>query len=759
MSILFSSIIFVVTLVVIYINVELCYKKSKAVPEYMFYISILVIALLALTYMIHYSGEKSLWYDDMYQIKFSGGNQSLKEVLNNILTIDMQPPIFGVLAWLWLKIVPYGTMWVKLLSEIAVTLGIVILGLAGKLAYGKKVGVLCSLFATVYSTIYLDMAYSFRPYGFVFLFASLVLYTYILKISKPTYKTYILYGISVLFLAATYYIGAIICCILFIFDVIIIIKRKIKIYTLSTYFIPALFILPWVVASFNRVSNLVQNFWPEEPEITSINNAIKYLTSYNDYLYLLLIFSTIFIVISMLNRKVSFFAVVAMSIVYGIISIIFLYSKLRSSIWQNRYLLCTIPFLIFFTSYVLDKLFSYIKRKNKIKYYAIGVGTIFFLCAPQCIERVYGNVTSIFEPFAEAADILKEQDDIYSKTTLVYSSTVVGEGWNYYLTENYTLPEVNWCDNTNYKEYDILQYSTVYFFDVHVEVAAPDDLLEILQTNFTCEVLNEEYKLYKYVNNNPPINYITETDKFAHISLDDTINIFEDIYEKDYQSIFENSTLKLLQKLHSEYGVVFSLYLFYENEDFNLSMFSDKYAVEFQNNSDWLKFGFHGKNEKTSYKETDYAEAKSDYELITNEIYRITNSEECIDHVPRVSFFEGNMESIEAFRDSEHGLRGLLSADDDRVSYYLSEEVNDEVRKSEFYLDSNENITFFHTDVRIENQNQIKNLNSWIKSNTILIVFTHEWQLSNSEIVEDLTALCKAVNKNGYIFDYPENYI
>ena len=84
--------------------------------------------------------------------------------------------------------------------------------------------------------------------------------------------------------------------------------------------------------------------------------------------------------------------------------------------------------------------------------------------------------------------------------------------------------------------------------------------------------------------------------KFIHISVDDTIEIFRDLTENEnkYDSIFDNEILKFMQKCHNLYGTKFSMYVFYNyGEGITLEQCTNKFRSEFEENSDWLKFGFH----------------------------------------------------------------------------------------------------------------------------------------------------------------------
>lgn len=241
-------------------------------------------------------------------------------------------------------------------------------------------------------------------------------------------------------------------------------------------------------------------------------------------------------------------------------------------------------------------------------------------------------------------------------------------------------------------------------------------------------------------------------DKYIHISLDDTIQVFEDLtIDIDAKSIFDNETLAFLKDCHDKYGMVFSLYVFYEKENFNLSNTTDRFKKEFQENSDWLKFGFHAKKEYMNYENSSYENAYNDYTQVINELVRITGGKSVIDRFPRLANFAGNQESIQAMKAAKYGVQGLLGSDDERTSYYLNEEESSILVKNGSYLDSKHNLEFLTSLKRIEeNDHLIKDCDS----RKICIVFTHEALLKNDDVKRKLNELGEWVkeSKGKYIF-------
>ena len=94
-----------------------------------------------------------------------------------------------------------------------------------------------------------------------------------------------------------------------------------------------------------------------------------------------------------------------------------------------------------------------------------------------------------------------------------------------------------------------------------------------------------------------------EKKPYIHLSIDDTFEIFKDLAQNAmyYSSIFENPYLHFLEMLHTQYGLVASMYCFTEEGDFSLSNVPDIFCPDFTKSADWLKWGFHGRSQNSRY--------------------------------------------------------------------------------------------------------------------------------------------------------------
>ena len=119
-------------------------------------------------------------------------------------------------------------------------------------------------------------------------------------------------------------------------------------------------------------------------------------------------------------------------------------------------------------------------------------------------------------------------------------------------------------------------------------------------------------------------------DKKVFFFIDDVIWVFRDLTRQKPKNLFDNPFLALLKEAHDKYGLKVQLNLFYQtdlyygNDIFTLSEMTDAYKEEWDASSDWLKFGFHARQEFPDYPyiNADYDHVYGDYKMIENEVIR-----------------------------------------------------------------------------------------------------------------------------------------
>lgn len=121
--------------------------------------------------------------------------------------------------------------------------------------------------------------------------------------------------------------------------------------------------------------------------------------------------------------------------------------------------------------------------------------------------------------------------------------------------------------------------------------------------------------------------------KISTFVIDDVIWVFRDLTRQRPESIFEHPFLACLKKAHDLYGLKVQLNIFfktdnyYGNDEFSLVEMTDVYKKEWEDNADWLKFGFHSKCEFPDYPyiNADYEQVRDDFLEIREEVYRFAS--------------------------------------------------------------------------------------------------------------------------------------
>ncbi|MBQ8300540.1 MAG: Ig-like domain-containing protein, partial [Clostridia bacterium] len=255
-----------------------------------------------------------------------------------------------------------------------------------------------------------------------------------------------------------------------------------------------------------------------------------------------------------------------------------------------------------------------------------------------------------------------------------------------------------------------------------------------------------------------PLPTLNETDKYMHISFDDVYLCLKDITNNSYTSVFENSFFADLKSLHDNYGAVFTLNCFntYSGDSsYDISNLPDRYKDELAENADWLKFAFHAEDENTKY-DTDAAdEISASYNKFTSAILKATGTSESIDTVTRLGFFAGNAVNVEAIKNCEYGITGLLTADDTRVSYYFDDALNNYIIANNDYYDTDKDLRLIRSQTRLESVKNTSGTLSGLASynGNILEVFTHEASYKDN-VPNRLKAYVEWAANNGYGFAY-----
>lgn len=236
----------------------------------------------------------------------------------------------------------------------------------------------------------------------------------------------------------------------------------------------------------------------------------------------------------------------------------------------------------------------------------------------------------------------------------------------------------------------------------------------------------------------------------VHFSIDDVFGSLRWLARNKCKSdeLYKSSTFEFINSLHKKYDAEVTLYCLCQDDGFTLRDVPDTWRDEFVRNSDWLKFGFHCNDYDSNYNSCSVEEFEYQYDEFVNQIIRIAGPD-CLSDTLRLHFFSGN-EDIRKYL-SEKGIKILLCADDSRVSYGLSKDINNSVIENWNYIDTEMNMEYCRTLFRIEKMDDIKVIESyWEKCNKFekaFTFFTHEVHLSNDDIKKRISTVYDLITK------------
>ncbi len=248
-----------------------------------------------------------------------------------------------------------------------------------------------------------------------------------------------------------------------------------------------------------------------------------------------------------------------------------------------------------------------------------------------------------------------------------------------------------------------------------------------------------------------------------HFSVDDVISVFVDLHflQEDYQSIFNQPTLAFLKRMHDEYGMVSTLYCFYESYDggFDLSQCTARYAEEFAQNASWLRVGFHARKPEGFFSDSSPQQAAQDYRDMMAALKRICG-EAAIDPVARLHWWDASEPQLGAM--AAEGLRGLLAGRRPSDGNYHLPPEKVETLFAQDFLPGPQGLFYTPTDLWLEDE---KDLDATLAAlaapdapglaSGLVVAFTHEYAMGDAAMHEKIEQCAQFAMDNQLAFAFP----
>lgn len=466
------------------------------------------ISISILIFMVHGADKFPLWADEMGQIVFTNG--SLSEATRYCLEMyDVSPPLPAWIFTIWYKLIPYGERWLFLITIIPSALSIYFVGLAGEKFLNRTSGILSALFMGFSTTMWMNVAYEYRPYPFLVLFSTLSLYSYVSRnTSNAKFKWDFLFSLSLLGMTMSHYFGIIACGCFFFADLYLLNQGKIKIKNYMAYLLPGIFTFSWLLCVYTTIMGQGGPSggitWQPIPGFSNIQYLLYFLSGNYELTYLLLLGSiSVSLVYFLLYRtenifiKYFHFVFLGVSIV-GTIMILVIWGRFicnQYTMWSDRYFLFLMPMVCVLSAFTIVHISQILIKADQTNRVGYTICTyIAVICSLHCFSVISGYVR--IQPYRESADWIYEQSNtIFNRDTIIIS-TSHPESWNeYYISRKGRRDSLN-VRGMEIAEEGLTDYNRVYIQYSHSPIS--EKLQKELDEDFflESELVDLEIKVY-----------------------------------------------------------------------------------------------------------------------------------------------------------------------------------------------------------------------------------------------------------------------
>ena len=397
-------------------------KMLKFVQDNHVALILTVITILGAALRLKGLTFNSYWVDEIYSLSFSNPSNSLAKVFEETTIIDVHPPLYQTILWIWFKMFGYTEFAGRSLSVVIGTAGIVAIYFLAKELFDRYIGLCASLIA---STNYFLIYYSqeARSYSLILLL-TVISYLYLKRaLEDPRKKNILPYWIATILLLYTNYITMfVVGTQMFVFFYYILKfpanRKKLILLALLTTFVFILSILPILkYIPFSREGLL---YWVEKPSPFFFLGYIYWYFG-NTVLFLLFAISGLISTIYLFGNKTSAKEKTALALLLvwtasGYL-IPYLKSIMSTPILVPRYTIYVVPAIILFVSYGLWQI------KGRAR--GILLGAVVLLSLYQLFYNYYGSTAK-----AQWRGVLQ---NVASYKSLPVYEYVPYDGWNKHL--------------------------------------------------------------------------------------------------------------------------------------------------------------------------------------------------------------------------------------------------------------------------------------------------------------------------------------
>ncbi len=467
--------------------------------------TVLLVALGTFVLLLAFAGKKSLWYDDLAQLGYVAPPQSIGDVYHTITHTDIfMPPLSFVVTYLWVRIAPYGTAWLKLPSIVFFMLSVFLLGRLCLRLGGKRLGLIAAVLAGNCTFMVVTCAYTLRAYSLLVLFATALLWMYAKRLSftgKERWQDVAGYAVALLLLTYTHYFGVFVVAALGLTDLILLRYKRITLRAAWGYVLWGILFLPWFVVIFMRAEAQVPVFGAEAVGVDAVLVIFRRLSGDFEPMMWCLALAMLLIACAMagaLRTKrleagtaglVRGAALVCVGVVLAVPYVYSVYLRPERGLFTDRYFNAMAPMVLLLTASGLDWICEGLNRIKLVP--RAGTITCVFACLLLCANG-YSHLSKApcysDEPHEQAADWIYAQEKAHRPDAVTVVRHGYPGGTDYYFTHGNTRPAIPLIAEIDGQEERLLDARYVYLNQQHSPL--PKELVAFMEQNF---VLVEEH--------------------------------------------------------------------------------------------------------------------------------------------------------------------------------------------------------------------------------------------------------------------------
>ncbi len=471
--------------------------------NWLFWLLLLLTIAGAAVIMVHYSGY-SFWGDELATVTFSNPNHSLLETLKlDLLDDTTVPPLFYLVANLWMKVSPYGTRWLLVICEVFTLVGIVFSALTARNIADNTAGLLTALIMALMPYCVTQGGYEFRHYALWLMFTAIILFFGARKYRNPSVGNLVGYGLAAVFAAYTHFSAVIFFFSLFLLDVFLFLKKRITIRHISSYLLFGVLFFPYLLFAYTRATSVRTSFWTTAPGFADFFRIMPSLlkTVPVMILYYAAAAWMLYRLIKALRGGANLFEeplfpawmLFAVILCYRLVT--FIYSNLNPnfSMWTDRYFFCLMPCIGIILGLCCRDV---LERVPQAAFAVCFAGmTVWMLFAHWQVLKDNRFPEIIRQPLEQAAEVLRETGDLFNDDTAVYYSADNIEAWQYYLAHGDMTPGLMNLLPRDSSQVDLSPYNLIYVMEVTNPIS--DETWAHFTESFNVEELHHDLKLYR----------------------------------------------------------------------------------------------------------------------------------------------------------------------------------------------------------------------------------------------------------------------